>query len=72
VERGDTDVAFALIELACELDLRPNLDRAQELAYERLQRGEGDESWRALATALNLALPSPERPDPDAIDMRHD
>jgi hypothetical protein len=56
VERGDTEVARALIDLARELDLGPDLDRAQELAYERLQQGEADESWRALAAALNLAV----------------
>ena len=58
VEQGDTDVALALLALARDLDLEPDLDRAQELAYERLQAGEADESWRALATALNLSLPS--------------
>jgi alpha-amylase/alpha-mannosidase (GH57 family) len=56
VERGDTDAALALVALTRDLDLSPNLDRAQELAYERLRRGDADASWRALATALNLAV----------------
>jgi alpha-amylase/alpha-mannosidase (GH57 family) len=58
VEQGDTDVALALLSLARDLDLPLDLDRAQEVAYERLHAGEADESWRALATALHLALPS--------------
>ena len=60
VADGGTDVEapLALLELAHDLDLRPNIEVAQELVYETLQVGRATEPLTRLATALHLAPPA--------------
>jgi alpha-amylase/alpha-mannosidase (GH57 family) len=52
---GDVDGALALLDLARDLDLRPDLEAAQEVVYEALTRGVATESLQRLAAALQLA-----------------
>ena len=55
----DVEAPLALLQLAADLDLRPDLDRAQEVVYEAVTRGTTapGEPLRRLADALNLAVP---------------
>jgi hypothetical protein len=52
----DVDAPLALLQLASDLDLRPDIERAQELVYGGLTTGEATDPLRRLATALNLAV----------------
>ncbi len=53
------EAALDLLRLTRELDLRLDLDRCQEIVYDRIVAGDGDR-LRPLAEALGLAPPDPE------------
>jgi hypothetical protein len=51
------EAALALLRLAADLDLHPDIDRAQELAYAALTGDKaGDDGLRRLGAALHLAV----------------
>ncbi|HVF76218.1 MAG TPA: DUF3536 domain-containing protein [Acidimicrobiales bacterium] len=58
VADGDVDAPLALLALAADLDLRPNIEPAQEIVYEAVQHDGLTEHLAALAPALSLAVPS--------------
>jgi hypothetical protein len=51
------DAALGLLRLTRDLGLGVNLDRAQELVFDALRRGDGGDAIRRLGDALNLAVP---------------
>jgi uncharacterized protein DUF3536 len=53
----DVDAPLALLALAHDLDLSPNIERAQEAVYAAVRRGSAPEPLLRLATALHLAPP---------------
>jgi hypothetical protein len=56
-DQAQADAALGLLRLTRELRMPVNIDRAQELVFDRLRRGHGGDALRRLGDALGLVIP---------------